>query len=70
MFKTIPHANDGSELAFKALRLALIMTKQNAATFHLVCVEEIPLCPNLSRKSAKLEALPRAAVVLPDLVDK
>jgi len=45
MFNTILHANDGSELAFKALRLALIMTKQNAATFHLVCVEEIPLMP-------------------------
>jgi len=45
MFKTILHANDGSEPAFKALRLALIMTKQNAAMFHLVCVEEIPLMP-------------------------
>ena len=45
MFKTILHANDGSELTFKALRLALSMTKQNAATFHLVCVEEIPLMP-------------------------
>ena len=45
MFKTILHANDGSKTAFKALDLAIAMAKQNAATLHLVCVEEIPPMP-------------------------
>src|SRR5437899_3482036 len=45
MFKIILHANDGSKPAFKALDLAIAMAKQNAATLHLVCVEEIPPMP-------------------------
>src|SRR5215468_10725213 len=45
MFNTILHANDGSEPAFKALKLALALTRQNAAKLHLICVEEIPPMP-------------------------
>ena len=45
MFNTILHANDGSEPAFRALKLALALTRQNAAKLHLVCVEEIPPMP-------------------------
>jgi nucleotide-binding universal stress UspA family protein len=46
MFKTILHANDGSKPAFKALQLAIALAEQNAATLHLVCVEEIPPMPD------------------------
>lgn len=46
MFKTVLHANDGSEPAFRALTLAINIAKQNAATLHLVCVEEIPPMPD------------------------
>ena len=45
MFKIILHANDGSKPAFKALDLAIAVARQNAATLHLVCVEEIPPMP-------------------------
>ena len=45
MFRIILHANDGSIPAFKALDLAIAVAKQNAATLHLVCVEEIPPMP-------------------------
>jgi nucleotide-binding universal stress UspA family protein len=45
MFKTVLHANDGSEPAFRALSLAIKIAKQNAAALHLVCVEEIPPMP-------------------------
>jgi nucleotide-binding universal stress UspA family protein len=45
MFKTVLHANDGSEPAFRALSLAINIAKQNAAALHLVCVEEIPPMP-------------------------
>jgi nucleotide-binding universal stress UspA family protein len=45
MFKTILHANDGSEPAFKALTLAIRMAKQDGAALHLICVEEIPPMP-------------------------
>jgi nucleotide-binding universal stress UspA family protein len=45
MFKTVLHANDGSEPAFRALSLAIDIAKQNAAALHLVCVEEIPPMP-------------------------
>src|SRR5262252_1127233 len=44
-FKTILHANDGSEPAFRALALAINIAKQDAAALHLVCVEEIPPMP-------------------------
>ena len=45
MFKTVLHANDGSEPAFRALALAVSIARQNMATLHLVCVEEIPPMP-------------------------
>src|SRR3974390_2704285 len=45
MFKTILHANDGSEPAFRALALAIDIARQDAAQLHLVCVEEIPPMP-------------------------
>lgn len=45
MFRTILHANDGSEPAFRALTLALDIARQNAATLHVVCVEEVPFLP-------------------------
>jgi nucleotide-binding universal stress UspA family protein len=45
VFNKILHANDGSDHAFKALALALQITKQNAAELHIVSVEEIPYLP-------------------------
>lgn len=45
MFKTILHANDGSEPAFKALALAIHMARRDNAALHLICVEEIPPMP-------------------------
>ena len=45
MFKTILHANDGSEHAFKALSFAFDLAKQNKAELHMVSVEEIPYLP-------------------------
>jgi nucleotide-binding universal stress UspA family protein len=45
MFNTILHANDGSEHAFRALRLAIEIAKKDEAAFHMVCVEEIPALP-------------------------
>jgi nucleotide-binding universal stress UspA family protein len=45
MFRTVLHANDGSEPAFRALALAVSIARQNTATLHLVCVEEIPPMP-------------------------
>lgn len=45
MFKTILHANDGSEAAFKALAFALDIADQNQSTLHMVSVEEIAYVP-------------------------
>jgi nucleotide-binding universal stress UspA family protein len=45
MFKTILHANDGSEHAFHALELALQMAKENHADLHMICVEEVDYIP-------------------------
>jgi nucleotide-binding universal stress UspA family protein len=45
MFKTVLHANDGSDPAFRALSFAIGMATQNSASLHLVCVEEIPPMP-------------------------
>jgi len=45
MFKTVLHANDGSEPAFRALALAIDIARRDAAELHLVCVEEIPPMP-------------------------
>jgi nucleotide-binding universal stress UspA family protein len=45
MFAIILHANDGSDHAHEALRLAIALAKQNASQLHMVCVEEIPAMP-------------------------
>ena len=45
MFKKILHANDGSELAFHALSLAIALAEQNQSELHMVCVEELPNLP-------------------------
>jgi nucleotide-binding universal stress UspA family protein len=45
MFRTILHANDGSEHAFHALALALAIARQNRSELHMVCVEEIDYMP-------------------------
>jgi nucleotide-binding universal stress UspA family protein len=45
MFKTILHANDGSEHAFHALELALGIAKENGAELHMICVKEIDYIP-------------------------
>jgi nucleotide-binding universal stress UspA family protein len=45
VFKTILHANDGSEPAFHALTLALRLAKQNGSDLHMICVEEINYMP-------------------------
>ncbi len=45
MFSRIVHANDGSEHAFHALKLALAIAKQNNSELHMVSVEEIDYLP-------------------------
>jgi nucleotide-binding universal stress UspA family protein len=45
MFSTILHANDGSEHAFRALRLAIEIAKTDQSALHMVCVEELPALP-------------------------
>ena len=45
MFKTILHANDGSEHAFHAFELAVRIAKENDADLHMVSVEEIDFMP-------------------------
>src|SRR3974390_1032812 len=45
VFRTVLHANDGSEPAFRALTLAIDIAKQNAPALHLVCAEKIPPMP-------------------------
>jgi nucleotide-binding universal stress UspA family protein len=45
MFKTVLHANDGSEPALRALMLAIEIARQNTSALHLVCVEKIPPMP-------------------------
>jgi nucleotide-binding universal stress UspA family protein len=46
VFSRILHANDGSEVAFHALSLALAIAKQNSSELHMVSVEEIPYLPD------------------------
>jgi nucleotide-binding universal stress UspA family protein len=41
MLKTILHANDGSESAFKALAMAIDLATTYKAELHMICVEEI-----------------------------
>jgi nucleotide-binding universal stress UspA family protein len=45
MFRKILHANDGSDHALRAFRLALELAIQNQAELHMVTVEEIPYLP-------------------------
>ena len=45
MFSKILQANDGSEHAFHALSLALLIAKQNNSELHMVSVEEIDYTP-------------------------
>jgi len=45
MFSKILHANDGSEHAFHALKMALALAKQNHSDLHMVSVEEIDYMP-------------------------
>jgi nucleotide-binding universal stress UspA family protein len=45
MFKTILHANDGSDHAFRALDLAIGLARRDGAAMHMVSVEEIPPMP-------------------------
>jgi nucleotide-binding universal stress UspA family protein len=50
MFMRILHANDGSDHAFNALRLALRIAKKDAAELHTVSVEERGHVPELSEE--------------------
>jgi nucleotide-binding universal stress UspA family protein len=45
MFGKILQANDGSEHAFHALSLALLIAKQNNSELHMISVEEIDYMP-------------------------
>jgi nucleotide-binding universal stress UspA family protein len=47
MFRTILHANDGSEHAFRALSLALGIAQDNKAELHMVSVAEVDYMPGL-----------------------
>jgi nucleotide-binding universal stress UspA family protein len=50
MFTRILHANDGSDHAFNALKLALSLAKKDAAELHMVSVEERGHMPELSEE--------------------
>jgi nucleotide-binding universal stress UspA family protein len=52
MFTRILHANDGSDHAFNALKLALGMAKRDAAELHMVSVEERGHMPELSEEKS------------------
>jgi len=47
MFTRILHANDGSDHAFNALKLALRIAKKDGAELHMVSVEEKGHMPEL-----------------------
>jgi nucleotide-binding universal stress UspA family protein len=51
MFTKILHANDGSDHAFNALKLALRIAKKDAAELHMVSVEERGHMPKLAEES-------------------
>jgi nucleotide-binding universal stress UspA family protein len=51
MFTRILHANDGSDHAFNALKLALRIAKKDAAELHMVSVEERGHMPELVAES-------------------
>jgi nucleotide-binding universal stress UspA family protein len=50
VFTRILHANDGSDHAFNALKLALRMAKRDAAELHMVSVEERGHMPELNEE--------------------
>jgi nucleotide-binding universal stress UspA family protein len=45
MFAKILLANDGSDHAFNAFKLALSVAQQNNSELHMVCVEEVDYIP-------------------------
>ena len=51
MFTRILHANDGSDHAFNALKLALRIAKRDSAELHMVSVEEKGHMPELVAES-------------------
>jgi len=51
MFTRILHANDGSDHAFNALKLALRIAKRDGAELHMVSVEEKGHMPELVAES-------------------
>jgi nucleotide-binding universal stress UspA family protein len=51
MFTRILHANDGSDHAFNALKLALRIARKDAAELHMVSVEERGQMPELAEES-------------------
>jgi nucleotide-binding universal stress UspA family protein len=53
MFKTILHANDGSDQAFDALALALQIAKHDHAELHMVSVAERGHPPEPAEETAK-----------------
>jgi nucleotide-binding universal stress UspA family protein len=55
MFGKILCANDGSEIAFHALTLAVTMAKENAAELHVVSVEEIDYMPEFNRGNQRAD---------------
>lgn len=57
MFNKILHANDGSEPAFRALQLAIMLAKQNGAELHSVSVEEIPPMPEFIEEVRETRAV-------------
>jgi nucleotide-binding universal stress UspA family protein len=57
MFRTILHANDGSDHAFHALELALAVAKQNRSELHIVCVEEVPYLPEFVQEVREATAV-------------
>jgi len=56
MFTRILHANDGSDHAFNALRLALRIAKKDAAELHMVSVEERGHMPALKESRGEAGA--------------
>jgi len=50
MFTRILHANDGSDHAFNALKLALRIAKRDAAELHMISVEERGHMPELNEE--------------------
>ncbi len=53
MFTRILHANDGSDHAFNALKLALQLARKDAAELHMVSVEERGHMPQLAEEGER-----------------